>query len=68
LTPSVINQPDFAGAELMAGNLCSKTFAGKFVCTRYRHKILHSRMSADLPEPNVLLYGFRQLTYERQAA
>jgi hypothetical protein len=67
LTPGVINQPDFAGAELMAGNLCCKTFAGKFVCTRNRHQVLHSRLRADLSKTNMLLYRLGQFTYERQS-
>jgi stress-induced morphogen len=68
LTPGVINQPDFAGAELMAGNLCSKTFAGMFVSARNRHQVLHSRLRADLSKTNILLHGFGQFTYKRQPA
>jgi len=65
-TPGVINQPDFAGAELMAGNLIRKTFTGKFIGPRNRHEVLHSRMRADLSKSNIFLYGFGQLAYECQ--
>ena len=59
--PGRIEFTHLLSGELMPGDRFGETFAVVAVGARHRYQILHGRVRADLPSPNLLLDGFGQL-------